>query len=180
LAEDTGESVLTVFNWTEKSSSHRFSFADLKLAAGPNHRFTNIFDSQPEVPAIGDSISLEQPAHSVLMLKIVDTAIAAAAPSVSIEAPDHAKVDETIKLAATADPRGVPALTYRWDFGDGTSEQERQVVHAYTTAGNYTVHLTIDGVDGVPAEKQTAISINGSEKIGPPTRYYEEERNTVR
>jgi alpha-galactosidase len=180
LAEDARQSVLAVFNWTEKSSSHRFSFADLKLAAGRNYRFTNIFDSQHEVPASGDSISLEQPAHSVRMLKIVDTAVAAAAPSVSIEAPDHAKVDETVKLAATADPSGVPALSCRWDFGDGTSEPGRQVVHAYTMAGNYTVHLTMDGVDGVPAEKQIAISINGSEKIGPPTRYYEEERNTVR
>jgi alpha-galactosidase len=180
LREDARQSVLAVFNWTEKPNSHRFSFTDLKLAAGRKYRFADILDSQHEVSASGDSISLEQPAHSVRLLKIVDTAVPAAAPSVSIAAPDHAKVDETVKLAAIADPSGVPALSYRWDFGDGTSEQGRQVVHAYTMAGNYTVHLTMDGVDGVPAEKQTAISINGSQKIGPPTRYYEGERNTVR
>jgi len=179
LREDARQLVLAVFNWTEKPSSHRFSFADLKLAAGRKYRFTDIFDSQREVPANGDSITVDQPAHSVQLLKIVDTAVPAATPSVSIEVPNHAKVDETVKLAATADPNGVPALSYHWDFGDGTSEQGRQVAHAYTMSGTYTVRLTVDGVDGVVAEKQTSISVNGTEKIGLPTRYYEGERNSV-
>ena len=73
----------------------------------------------------------------------------------------------------------MPALSYRWDFGDGTSEQGRQVVHAYTMSGTYTVRLTVDGVDGVPAEKQMSILVNGTEEIGPPTRYQEEEPNPL-
>ena len=180
LREDARQSVLAVFNWTEKPSSHRFSLADLKLAAGHNYRFEDIFDSQRHVPANGDSIALEQPAHSVRLIKIIDTAVPAAAPSVSIDAPDHAKLDEKVTLASTADPNGVPALSYRWDFGDGTTEPGRKVVHCYTKSGSYTVRLTVDGVDGVAAEKQTSISVSGTEEIGPPTRYEEEEKNTAR
>jgi PKD repeat protein len=65
----------------------------------------------------------------------------------------------------------VPALSYRWDFGDGTSEQGRQVHHAYTKAGNYTIRLMAEGMDGIPAEKHATISVSGSRTIGPPTRY---------
>lgn len=180
LREDARQSILAVFNWTEKSSSHRFSFADLKLVAGHQYRFTDILDSQSELPTSGDSIALELRPHSVQLIKIVDTDVPAAAPSVSIEAPNRAKVDAVVKLAATADPNGVPALSYRWDFGDGTTEWGRRVVHDYTMPGTFTVRLTVEGIDGVPAEKQTTILVNGAEEIGPPTRYFEEQTNTVR
>lgn len=180
LREDTRQSVLAVFNWTEKPSSHRFSWADLKLVAGHSYGFSDIFNSQRGVPMSGDSITWDQPAHSVRMIKIIDNAVPAAAPSVSIDAPDHAKVDENVKLASTADPNGVPALSYRWDFGDGTTEQGRKIVHCYTKSGNYTVRLTADGLDGVAREKQTSISVNGREEIGPPRRYPEQKTNTPR
>jgi hypothetical protein len=176
LREDARQSVLAVFNWTEKPSSHRFALADLKLAAGHSYRFTDIFGSQAVVPVTGDTLAVEQPAHSVRMLKIIDNAVAAAAPSVSLSTPEQAKVNENVKLAATADPKGVPGLSYRWDFGDGTSERGRQVVHCYTKTGTYSVRVTVDGVDGIAAEKKASISVNGVEQIGPPTRY-EEAKN---
>jgi len=173
LREDARQSILAVFDWTEKPSSHRFSLADLKLTAGHSYRFTDILSAQREVPVSGDTVALEQPARSVRMVKIVDNGIPAAAPSVRLEAPEQAKVDESVKLAATADPNGVPALDYRWDFGDGTSEPGRQVVHCYTKSGTYALRLTVDGVDGIAAEKQTTISVKGVEHIGAPTRYQE-------
>jgi alpha-galactosidase len=173
LQEDPRQSVVAVFNWTEKPSTHRFSFADLKLRAGHKYQFRDVFLGQREVPASGNSISLEIPAHSVEMLKIIDTALPAAGPSVRVDVSEHAKVNENVTLTASADPNGVPALSYRWDFGDGTREEGRQVSHCYTKSGTYQVHLTVEGIDGLAAEKQTSISVNGTEQIGPPTRYDE-------
>jgi hypothetical protein len=40
--------------------------------------------------------------------------------------------------------------------------------------------LTVEGADGVPAEKQASISVNGTEEIGPPTRFNGEEKETAR
>lgn len=180
LKANARQTFLAVFNWTEKPSSHEFLLADLNLAAGGHYRCTDIFDPQREVPVNGASISLEQRAHSVRLLKIIDESIPAAPATISIDAPNHAKVDESVKISAQADPNGVPALSYRWDFGDGTSQSGREVVHAYTVAGNYTVRLTVDGMDGVPAKKQTSISVNGIQEIGPPTRFYEEENKPAR
>ena len=171
LNADKRESVLTVFNWTEKPSSRRISFADLKLASGRNYKFTDVFTPDRAVSMTSDSIELQQPAHSVRMIKIVDEAIPTAAPSITIDVPDHAKADEDLKLAVSPDPNGVPALGYRWDFGDGASEHGRVVHHAYTKSGDFTVRVTVEGMDGVSAEKQATISVNGNVRIEPPSRY---------
>lgn len=38
--------------------------------------------------------------------------------------------------------------TWQWDFGDGTTSTERNPTHSYTTAGDYTVKLTVTGPEG--------------------------------
>ena len=179
LHQDARQSVLAVFNWTEKPASHRLSFRDLKLGGGKSYQFSDIFDATRNVAVSGESVQLEQPGHSVRMIKIVDSAIPAVGPSITLDVPDHAKAWENVKLSASADPNGVPAISYRWDFGDGTSEEGRQVRHAYTKSGIFTVKLKVEGVDGVPAEKQATISVNGIIEIGPPTRFTEEEKKSA-
>jgi alpha-galactosidase len=171
LNADKRESFLTVFNWSEKPISHRISFADLKLANGRNYKFTDVFAPEQAVSVSGGSVELQQPAHSVRMIKIIDDGVPAAAPSISVEAPDHAKADEGLKFAAVADPNGVPALSYSWDFGDGTSERGRVVHHSYTKSGDFTVRVSVEGMDGVSAEKQATISVNGNMPIAPPSQY---------
>jgi alpha-galactosidase len=171
LREDKRQSVVAVFNWTERPNSHRFALSDLKLTLGRNYKFTSIFSPESNVAVNGESIQLDQPAHSVRLVKIVDTTIPAVAPSIQLDVPDHAKVWEELKIASKADPSGVPALSYKWDFGDGTSEQGREVRHTYTKAGNYTVRLVAEGIDGIPAEKQAAISVSGNISFAPPTPY---------
>lgn len=171
VSEDKRQSVLAVFNWTEKPSSHQLSFSDLNLASGREFKFTDIFAPEREVSANGNAIQLDQPPHSVRMIRIIDGGIPAAAPTVEIQAPDHAQVWEDLKLSAKADRSGVPALSYRWDFGDGTSDEGRELRHAFTRAGTFTVRLTVEGVDGVAAEKQATITVNGEINIGPPTPY---------
>ena len=170
LHEDARESVLTVFNWTEQPKSHRFSLSDLGLAAGRTYEFDDVFYPGHHLSAEGNSIHLEQPAHSVRVIKIIETSAPAAAPTITAEIPDHAKVYEDLKLSCAADSAGVPALGYHWDFGDGTHLDGRQVTHAYTKAGDFTLRLVVDGVDGVPAEKQASVTVSGEITIPPPSR----------
>ncbi len=171
LREDARQSVLAVFNWTEKPSAQHLSFVDLKLAAGGNYKITDIFAPERSVTVNGDTIRVEQPAHSVRMVKIVDASIPAAAPSINLKVPNQGQVNDDLEFAASADADAVPALSYRWNFGDGTSEPGRQVQHAYTKAGSYTIRLMAEGMDGIAAEKRVTISVSGNRTIGPPTRY---------
>jgi len=170
LHEDARQSILAVFNWTDQPKSHRFVLSELGLTGDHAYDFADVFYPAHHLSAENNSIHLEQPAHSVRVIKIVDTAIPALAPKIAAEIPEHAKVYEDLKLSCTADPAGVPALTYHWDFGDGTTQDGRRVTHAYTKAGDYTVKLVVDGVDSVPAEKQASVSVGEEITIPPPTR----------
>lgn len=40
------------------------------------------------------------------------------------------------------------AMTYEWYFGDGASSTQKDPIHVYDEAGNYTVALTVTDVDG--------------------------------
>lgn len=171
LREDARQTVVAVFNWAEQPTSHHFSLSDLGLAGGRAYDVEDVFDPAHHISADGGSIQLEQPAHSVKLVKIIDTSVAAAAPKVVTAIPEHAKAYEDLKFSGTADPQGVPALGYHWDFGDGTHQDGRQVSHAYTKAGDYSVRVVVDGVDGVPAEKQQSVSVSGELTIAPPSRY---------
>ncbi|MHA1370842.1 MAG: PKD domain-containing protein, partial [Promethearchaeota archaeon] len=44
---------------------------------------------------------------------------------------------------------GTPSPTFQWDFGDGSANStDRDPVHQYLSAGNYTVTLTVTDGDG--------------------------------
>jgi alpha-galactosidase len=100
----------------------------------------------------------------------VDTAVAKAAPTVTARIPSQSKVGETIAFSAQADPDGVPALRYHWDFGDGTISEGPHVSHCYTRAANFIVRLIVDGPDDVPYEQSFSIGVTGELKPTPELR----------
>ena len=54
--------------------------------------------------------------------------------------------------AGSADPEGGP-ITYRWDFGDGTTSTQANPSHRYANSGRYTVRLTTsDGMSDTISE----------------------------
>lgn len=171
LREDARQSVLTLFNWTDQPSSHRVSCSQLGLTNDKKYDFKNILEPNATVSACNESMTLNQLPHSVTMIKILDTSISPAAPSITLHIPERAKADEDLQLSANADLAGVPALEYHWDFGDGTHANGRQVHHAYTMSGQFTVKLTVEGMDGIGAEKQTVVSVNGTLVLPPPAKY---------
>jgi glucose/arabinose dehydrogenase/PKD repeat protein len=74
-----------------------------------------------------------------------------------------APLSVTFSSAGTTDPEG-RALTFRWDFGDGTISTAPNPVHAYGTAGPYTARLAVS--DGTNTSLSQPLSITvGS----PPT-----------
>ncbi len=168
LREDQRQAILTVFNWTNTVRSHTLRLADLGLPAGHTFAATDVLNQNETVTLAGDALQLEnQPAQSVRVIKLIDTGIAEAAPTVTAQVPAAASAGETITLSALSAPAeagGVPAVAYHWDLGDGTSADSPKVSHAYTRAGDFTIHLTVDGVDGIPAHKNFSVKVTGKLK----------------
>jgi alpha-galactosidase len=171
LREDSRQAMLAVFNWTEHPNSHAFSFSDLGLS--PDHRYRVVDVFQPEQQLAFDSTGLRidnQPAHVVTLLKILDESIAAQTPSITAKVPATGKVGEDLGFAAVAFEGHVPALAYHWDFGDGVIADGATLTHTYTREDSYTVHLRVEGADGLAFEKDCSVTVKGSVPLPKPKR----------
>jgi alpha-galactosidase len=174
LREDNRQWILAVFNWTEQLRSHTLGLTQLGLANDHKYDLYDIFDPDQPLKLEGNTIAvIDQPPHSVKMIKIVDRSVSAASPTLMTETPEGAKAGETLVFAAKTDSNGVPAIDYRWDFGDGVSAEGARLSHTYTLPGNYKVTLRVNGIDGVPAEKEFVLIVQGNMIFGPPARYLE-------
>ncbi|HXH05443.1 MAG TPA: PKD domain-containing protein, partial [Vicinamibacterales bacterium] len=73
--------------------------------------------------------------------------------------------------SGSSDPDG-DALTYEWDFGDGTTAAGATAVHTYTAAGSFTVRLTVrDGRGGVHTAETTATIAAAPPTNQPPVAH---------
>jgi hypothetical protein len=171
LLQSPRQSILTVFNWTDKPRTRSLSLRDLGLSASSTMTASGVLDSKGAFVVEGGAIRIEnQTPQSAMVIKLVDTAVAKAAPTVTAQVPSKSKAGETIALSAQSDPGDVPALGYHWDFGDGTVAEGSNVSHCYTRAGDFTVRLTVDGPDDVPYEKKFSIEVTGELKPTPQLR----------
>ncbi len=59
--------------------------------------------------------------------------------------------------STSTDPEN-SALTYSWNFGDGSSDQGATVSHTYTSPGTFTATLTVTDDSGATASTTTAIT----------------------
>jgi hypothetical protein len=111
-----------------------------------------------------------QPAHFVTLLKILDESVAAQAPSITAKVPATGKIGENLGFAAAASAGHVPALAYRWDFGDGVVADGAALSHTYTREGSYKAHLRVGGVDGLSFEQDYPVTIKGTTSLPAPKR----------
>ncbi len=89
----------------------------------------------------------------------------------SLSANPAAALGEPTGFAAIIDNPNDKALTYRWDFGDGSKknyskeDQGKQVSHIYTEEGSYTVTLAVDSQTGGCAVESIPITISSIPQI---------------
>jgi hypothetical protein len=168
LRQDQRQAILAVFNWTNTVRAHTLRLTDLGLPADHTFAATDVLNPSERVALVDSALRLEnQSPQSVRVIKLIDTSVAAAAPTVTAQVPAAANAGEPIifsALSAQAAAGGVPAVGYHWDFGDGASADSSKVSHAYTRAGEFTIRLTVDGVDGVPAQKDFSVKVTGNLK----------------
>ena len=161
LRESKRQAMLTVFNWTEKPTVHKLDLAkDLGLDALTHNQIFDVFEGRPLGENV-DSVDVSLPPHSVKVFKIIDTSISPAAPVITLNVPDHVEAGKDVEFSAQADPSGTPALRYIWQFGDGTTSEGPKVEDAFTYAGDFSVGLHVEGLDGPAFDKTISVSVTG-------------------
>lgn len=71
-----------------------------------------------------------------------------------------APLNVTFSSAGSSDPEGT-ALTYSWNFGDGTTSTSANPSHSYSLAGDYTAQLTVSDGTNTSVASTVAISVTG-------------------
>lgn len=168
LQESPRQAILTIFNWTKTPRSHTLKLAELGLPAHHTFAASDVLKEDAQVPLAGGAVRIDhQVPESVRVIKLIDTSIAPGAPAVEMHVD---KVGDTFQMSAQTESKGAPAVGYRWDFGDGTSASGPRVSHAYTSAGQFTIRLTVDGLDGVAAAQTFFVNVGSHLRAFPSLR----------
>jgi len=175
LQEGPRQAILTVFNWTKSSRSHTLRLADLGLPA--DHAFSGMDVLNPGASVATENGGVQikdEPAESVRVIKLIDQNVPETAPVIIADVPANAKAGETFSVMGETQTGSVPVVEYSWDFGDGVSAQGQTVSHAYTHAGEFTIVLKAEGVDG--GESQKSFIVKVTRKLDAFTRLRDNKR----
>jgi alpha-galactosidase len=172
LKETSRQTMITVFNWTEGSRAHDLSLAQLGLNATDTYDVTEVLAPVPNTKEATGTLHVEQPMHSVRLLKLVDRNVPAQMPVAKIASAPNGQAGADIAFEAGEPGENNPILQYRWDFGDGTSAEGRRLTHAYTRAGDFRVTLTVVGLGETSAHTEANVSVTGamSTRFHPETQ----------
>jgi PKD repeat protein len=90
----------------------------------------------------------------------IDSNSANVAPVAQTNGPFIADVANNIAMNSTSSDEDGSIVTYLWSFGDGTTANTGNVTHAYSTAGTYTVTLTVTDNEGASTTTSTVATIS--------------------
>jgi alpha-galactosidase len=161
LKEDTRQSMLTIFNWTDHARSHKITISSLGLSDGDRYTVYDVLSKETLSMQEANSLVVDQPAHSVRVLKIINDAVPNRPPSIRAQHPDSATAGKTVELSAHLASPDIKAVSYQWECGDGVTLEGGHVSHTYTHAGNYTVKLTAIGLNGLQGEYTFQLPVSG-------------------
>ena len=162
LKEDSRQTILTIFNWTDGPRSHTISLSEIGLANEKKYNISGVLDNGKTMRSSSGSLNVDQPAHSVRVFKIVDMSVPAAAPVVRAEHPSAANAGETEAFTARVAGAETAVISYEWNFGDGIKLRGSEVNHAFTRPGKYQVTVTAIGLDGLQGKESFLLPVNGS------------------
>lgn len=135
---------VTFANFTQNATSFVWNFGDstsgtqnTSTLKNPTHRFTSGGTYQVQLTAsnISNACSIPLVGELILPLLVADTANVSASFTFN---PNNPIPNEQVQFTSETQN----AYTFLWDFGDGNSSTEKNPLHSYPEAGEYSVMLT--------------------------------------
>ncbi len=160
LKETPRQSILTVFNWTDKTRDHAITLSSLGLIGGA-YTVTNVFSHKVLPSATSSNLSIHLAAHSVVMLKI-HSSDTSPPPTVQVVAPSEVHTGSEVVMSVSAPRADAGIIGYTWDFGDGVETSGTVITHTFCSPGHYKVKVTAHGVEGVDGHAELFVQASGS------------------
>ena len=168
VASPTNGAVPLLVNFTDTSTgmvtNHLWTFGDdnTSTLTSPSHSYTNagIFSVSLTVVGPGGSNTLLQSNY------ITVTNVLVAPVAAFMASPTHGAVPLVV---AFTDASTGPITNYFWNFGDGNTSTLTSPSHAYSTAGVYSVGLTVSGPGGSSATNRLNLITATNAVNTPPT-----------
>lgn len=156
LKESARQSILTIFNWTESSRTHNLNLNSLGLHG--HYTVSEILESDATTHPAGAILVITQPAHSVKMLKLIDTSVPIRTPIPKATAPSRGEAGKTLEFSAY----NPDVIKYQWNFGDGVVQSGTHLKHTYTRSGHFTVTLIEIDINGLTGKQSMPLEIVGN------------------
>ncbi len=134
----------------------------LQLNPKADYTVSEVLTQTSRSTPLAAALDVQQPPHSVRILKIINTNIPAKAPTITATVASSGKAGEPIAFEAASSDDNNPALHYTWDFGDGVTVDGAKTTHTYTHGGVYAAHLHAAGFAPEPRVQTFSITITGS------------------
>jgi hypothetical protein len=160
--ESRRQVMLAVFNWTDSSRTHEVPLRPLGIS-GTTWQAAEVF-SASGIQLESEVIRVEQPGHSVRLIRLVDTSVPATAPKITIQSSPTAQVGQSTTFQVAGSSTTNPLLNYAWDFGDGTSGDGQETQHTFTHPGSFQVRVNAETLDGSRARSMQLIRVVGQLK----------------
>lgn len=80
--------------------------------------------------------------------------------------------------AGSEDPDG-SIVSYAWDFGDGTSDSGERTSHAYESAGEFTVTLTVTDDAGATDDMSKTVTVDRTQNSAPDPEFTVSPQNQL-
>lgn len=154
------QSMLAIFNWTEKNRQHTIDLSQLGLTNPKGYDLIDVLGSGKIFSRDSQKVSIEQPMHSVKLIKIIDHYQPIAVPVLSENIPTLISTGKTATFSVNS--LGSPVLSYLWNFGDGISGEGDTIKHTYTLPGKYKIQFIANGIDGAAVRKTFEVNVAGT------------------
>ena len=146
-------------------ASYAWNFGDGSTGTGatPSHSYTGV-GTYTVTLTVTDNGGLTNSATTTAM---VSTGSTPQAPIARPGGPYSGSVNATVSFdgSTSSDPDG-RVVSYDWRFGDGGTASGAQALHAYATAGTYTVTLTVTDDAGLTASATTTVTVTAAATDG--------------